>query len=190
MAGGVCLDGPFYTCDPIIDARLGPGWSLEDSSSHGSPSRRVFATGQVGGWACQPCSSRVADRVDDQGSTFQFVWPVPEPHDTRRETRSPAARTSQLQCSDAAVGPWRELTCPKPAHTTFILAARRPFLTMFSNLHGPSRLTFQPVGSSLEPVHPNTEKEPSRGQQHFNANRGTGLGQPKEAPRKCGATVK
>ena len=106
---------------------------------------------------------------DDQGSTFQFVWPVPEPHDTRRETRSPAARTSQLQCSDAAVGPWLELTCPKTRPYHFHLGRAGGHSSPCSPTCTNSRLTYQPVGSSLEPVHPNTEKEPSRGQQHLNA---------------------
>ena len=39
------------------------------------------------------------------GGQRHTLHPVPEPHGGRRETRSPAARTSQSQRSDAAVGP-------------------------------------------------------------------------------------
>ena len=49
---------------------------------------------------------------------------------------------------------------------------------MFSKLHGPSRLAFQPVGARSSQVHCNTEKEPSRGQQHVNAQKGPCPGVP------------
>ena len=144
-------------------------------------------------WVCQPCYIRVAGRQSSEYPSHlgrsrsvrapvdgvagkccgqrQTVHPVPEPH-------------GPVSC--------RAVTCPKTDQATFILAARRPFLAMFSNLARTFTAYFQPVGSSLEPGFIGTLRRSPPEVSNTSVRRSEALDSvhPKEAPRKCGARVK
>ena len=172
-------------------------------------SRRLDVRACAGRWSDRVQINRVI-RVGRVWSgllwmAWQWVWPAPnaEPHGARRETRSPATRTSQLQRSGAAVGPpgqdahradpWRQkLTCPKTAQATFVLAPRRTFLAMFSNLartitaHFPTRrehgrARFIATLTRRTPEVSNTSTRRTEALDSVN---------PKEARGNCRATVK